>query len=99
MTTFRDVDHGRLPGGSGLLFQASEDGRPTAADGDEEDLPLIDSRQFWVVDHLAVEVEPPGVGPDDPVPELHEPHQLAVLSGTGEVGVGVAQAAARLFQG
>ena len=62
-------------------------------------VPLVDPRQLGVVDHLAVEVEPLGVGAGDLVPELDEPHQFAVLIGAGQVGVGVAQAAAVLLQG
>src|SRR5450759_5817683 len=50
MTSFGDVDHGPLPGGSGLLFQVPEDGRSASADGDEMDLALVDARQFGVVD-------------------------------------------------
>ena len=99
MATFGDVDHGPFPGGRGLLFQAAEDGRPAAADGDEVDVPLVDARQLGVVDDLAVEVEPLGVGAGHLMPELDEPHQFAVLIGAGQVGVGVAQAAAVLFQG
>ena len=56
----------RLPGGRGLLLQAPDDGRPAAADGDEVDVPSVDARQLGVVDHLAVEVEPLGVGAGRP---------------------------------
>jgi hypothetical protein len=62
------------------------------------DLPLVQTRQFRVVDDLAVEVEPAGVGAGDLVPEFDKPHQLAVLIGTGEIGVGIAQTAARLLE-
>ena len=62
------------------------------------DLALIDARQFGVVDDLAVEVEPLGVGAGHLVPELDEPHQFAVLIVAGQVGVGVTQAAAVLFE-
>ena len=99
MAPLGDIDHGPLPGGRGLLFQAPDDGRPAAADGDEMDLPSVDARQLGVVDHLAVEVEPLGVGAGDLVPELDEPHQFAVLIVAGQVGVGVAQAAARSVPG
>jgi hypothetical protein len=51
-----------------------------------------------VVDHLAVEVELLGVRAGDLVPELDETHQFAVLIEPGQVGVSVAQAAARLLQ-
>src|SRR6266508_1585743 len=61
VTTFGDIDHGLLPSGSGLLFQTPEDGRSASANRDEMDLALIDPRQFGVIDHLAVEVEPLGV--------------------------------------
>src|SRR5271168_4594264 len=98
MTAFGDIDHGPLPGGSGLLLQAPEDGRSASADGDEMDLALIDARQFGVVDNLAVEVEPLGVGSGHLVPELDEAHQFAVLIVAGQVGVGVTQAAAVLFE-
>ena len=84
---------------AGCCSRSPDDGRPAAADGDEVDLPSVDARQLGVVDHLAVEVEPLGVGAGDLVPELHEPHQFAVLIGAGQVGVGVAQAAAGLLQG
>ncbi len=62
------------------------------------DLPLVDARKFGVVDHLAVEVEPLGVGAGHFMPELHEPHQFAVLIVAGQIGVGVTQAAALLFE-
>lgn len=62
------------------------------------DLPLVEMRQFGVVDDLAVEVEPLGVDAGDLMPELDEPHQFAVLIAAGQIGVGVAQAAARLLQ-
>src|SRR3954451_23155130 len=70
MASFGDVDHGPLPGGRGPLFQAPDDGRPAAPDGDEMDLPPVDARERGVVDHLAVEVEPLGVRAGDLVPEL-----------------------------
>jgi hypothetical protein len=81
-----------------LSFQLPEDGRPAAANGDEMDLALVDARQFRAVDHLAVEEEPTGVGTSDFVPEFHEPHEFAVRIGAGQIGVGVAQAAAVLFE-
>src|SRR5664279_2270940 len=62
------------------------------------DLALIDARQFGVVDNLAVEVEPLGVGASHLVPELDKPHQFAVLIVAGQVGIGVTQAAALLFE-
>ena len=62
------------------------------------DLTLIDPRQFGVVDDLAVEVEPLGIGAGHLVPELDEPHQFAVLIVAGQIGVGVTQTAAVLFQ-
>src|SRR3954454_5635523 len=44
MTPFGDIDHGPPPGGRRLLFQTSDDGRPTAPDGDKMDLPTVDAR-------------------------------------------------------
>src|SRR6476469_6087429 len=60
--------------------------------------PSVDARQLGVVDHLAVEVKPLGARAGDLVPELDEPDQLAVLIVAGQVGVGVAQAAALLYE-
>src|SRR3954447_10167035 len=98
MAPFGDIDHGPLPGGGGPLLQASEDGRSAAADGDEVDRPLVDSREFGGVDHLAVQVKPPGVRASDLVPELDESHQFAVLLVAGQIGVGITQASAVLFE-
>ena len=56
------------------------------------------TRQLGVIDDLAIEVEPLGVGAGHFMPELHEAHQLAVLIVAGQVGVGVTQATAVLFE-
>src|SRR5439155_12163890 len=79
VTSFGDIDHGLLPGGSGLSIQAPDDRRPAAADGDEMDLPVVGPRQLGVVYHLAVEVKPLGVGAGYRAPELDGAHELARL--------------------
>ena len=63
------------------------------------DAPLIDARHLRVVDELGVEVEPVGVAAGDGVPEFDEAHQFSGLVSADEVGVGVAQATAVLFEG
>ena len=46
------------------------------------------TRQFEIVDHLGVEVQPLRIAAGDGVPEIHESHQFAVLVGTGQIGRG-----------
>ena len=81
MTALRRVQDSTRPTRLRQLPQSTQDGRAATADGHEVDASLVDARQFQGVDHLAVKVEPSGVGTGDFVPESHEPHQFAMLIG------------------
>jgi hypothetical protein len=70
-----------------------------AADGDEPDVPLVDPGPLGVGDEPGVEVQPRRVAARDGMPELDAAYQFAGLVRPGQVGVGVAQHAARGFVG
>jgi hypothetical protein len=66
---------------------------------DEVDAAGVDPREFGVIDDLGIDVKPPGIVARDGVPEFDEAHHLGRLIGAGQVGVGIAQAAALLLEG
>src|SRR3954470_23464718 len=65
VTALGYIDHRLLPRGGRPVGQATEDRDAPAADGDEMDPAQVDARELGVVEHLAVEVEPPRVGAGD----------------------------------
>ena len=98
MAPLGSIEDGSRPARSRQCVQPAQDSGPTASDGDEVDASLIDSRQLGVIDELGIEIEPLGVVIGEGVPELDEAHQLPGLIAPGQIGVGIAQAAAFLLQ-
>src|SRR5262249_9935584 len=93
------VDDCFLPIRLGPLLEASDNLSSAPANGHELNAALVDARHFGVVDQLGIEVKPLGISAGNSVPELDETHELAVLIGPCQVGVGIAQTAAFLLQG
>jgi hypothetical protein len=52
-------------------------------------MPFADTVQLGVIDKLGFDVQPVKVLVGDGLPEHDEPHQLAVLLGSRNVGIGI----------
>jgi hypothetical protein len=99
VTALRCVENRSRPSGSRQALEPAENRGTTPTNRDEVDASLMDARHFRVVDELGVEVEPLRVGARDGVPKFDKAHQFSGLISAGQVGVGVAQATAVLFEG
>src|SRR5262249_53474787 len=99
VTALGSVDDGLAPGRSREAFQATQDCCTPSPNGDKANAPLVDAGHFTVVDQLGVEVEPLGIASAQGLPKIDKAQQFAGLLGAGDVGVGIAQAAALLLKG
>ncbi len=99
VAALRCVEHRSRPRRSRQILEPAQDRGTAATNRDEINASLINARHFRVVDELGVEVEPLGAAASDSVPKFDEAHQFSQLVGADQVGVGVAQATAVLFEG
>lgn len=98
MAPLGGVDNGLGPTGGRKVGESADNGCAAPTDGNEEDAQCVDSVQLGVIDDLGVKIQPLGVLFGEGMPEHDEAHQFAVLLGSCDVRVGIAQATALLLQ-